>query len=58
MVVALNMSAKSRTIEFDLKTAGLHGSKLVPLYYSPQFSTQGWDHIELAPFGAFVARLE
>jgi alpha-glucosidase len=58
VVVALNMSAKSRTIEFDFKTAGVHGSKLVPLYSSPQFSTHEWDHIELAPFGAFLARLE
>jgi alpha-glucosidase len=58
VLVALNMSAKSRTIEFDFKTAGVQGSKLVPLYYSPQFTTHGWDHIELAPFGAFVARLE
>jgi alpha-glucosidase len=58
VVVALNMSSKSRTIEFDLKAAGVHGSKLAPLYYSPRFTTHGWDHIELAPFGAFVARLE
>jgi alpha-glucosidase len=58
VVVALNMSAKPRTIEFDFKNPGLPGSKLVPLYYSPQFTMHGWDHIELAPFGAFVARLE
>lgn len=58
MLVALNMSGKSRTIQFDFKTAGVHGSKLEPLYYSPQFSTDRWDRIELAPFGAFVARLE
>jgi hypothetical protein len=52
------MRGKSRTIQFDFKTAGVHGSKLAPLYYSPQFSTDKWDRIELAPFGTFVARLE
>jgi alpha-glucosidase len=58
VLVALNMSAKSRTIQFDFETAGAHGSKLTPLYSSPQFNTDRWDRIELAPFGAFVARLE
>ena len=58
VLVALNMSGKSRTIQFDFKTAGVQGSKLAPLYYSPQFSTDKWDRIELAPFGAFVARLK
>jgi alpha-glucosidase len=56
--VALNMSAKSRTIQFDFETAGAHGSKLTPLYSSPQFNTDRWDRIELAPFGAFEGRLE
>jgi alpha-glucosidase len=58
VLVALNMSGKSRTIQFDFETAGAHGSKLTPLYSSPQFNTDRWDRIELAAFGAFVARLE
>ena len=58
MIVALNMSGKSRTIQFDFETAGALGSKLTPLYSSPQFNTDRWGRIELAPFGAFVARLE
>lgn len=58
VVVALNMSGKSRKIQFDFKTAGVRGSKLLPLFYSPHFSTDGWDRVELAPFGAFVARVE
>ena len=58
VVVALNMSGKPRDIQFDFATAGVHGTKLAPLYSSPQFSSSAWDRIELAPFGAFVARVE
>jgi alpha-glucosidase len=58
VLVALNMSAKSRVIQLDFKTAGVHGSKLTPLYSSPKFTSDSWDRIELAPFGAVVARIE
>jgi alpha-glucosidase len=58
VLVALNMNTKARVIQFDLKEAGVRGSKLTPLYYSPQFTTHGWNRIGLAPFGAFVARVE
>jgi alpha-glucosidase len=58
VVVALNMSARARSIQFNFKTAGVHGPKLAPLYYSPQFRTIEWDRIELAPFGVFVARVD
>ncbi len=57
VVVALNMSETSSTIQFDLQAAGVHGTKLTPLYYSPQFTTTRWDRITLAPFAAFVARV-
>ncbi len=58
VVVALNMSAKARTMQFDFKTAGVHGSKLTPLFSSPQVKPGGGDRVELAPFGALVARVE
>jgi alpha-glucosidase len=58
VVVALNMSGKPRTIQFDFATVGVHGSKLTPLYFSPQFKADRWDSIDLAPFGALVARIE
>jgi alpha-glucosidase len=58
VVVALNMSAKSRKINFDLQSRGIHGSKLVPLYNSPKFNSDGFARIELEPFGAFVAKVQ
>jgi alpha-glucosidase len=58
VVVALNMSAKARAIQFDFKHAGVSGSKLTPLYSSPQFATDTWGRVELPPFGALVARVE
>ncbi|MFP5236499.1 MAG: glycoside hydrolase family 13 protein [Acidobacteriota bacterium] len=58
VVVALNMSAQSQVIKLDLKSAGVHGSKLVPLYYSPKFAATGPDHIVLDPFASFVARVD
>jgi alpha-glucosidase len=58
VVVALNMSAKSRVVQLDFKTAGVQGSKLTPLFSSPQFRADGGDRVELAPFGAVVARVQ
>ncbi|KAA6464803.1 alpha-glucosidase [Acidobacteria bacterium AB60] len=58
VVVALNMSAKARSIQLDLKTAGVRGSQLVPLYSAPKFTAEGSDRVTLAPFGALVARFE
>jgi len=58
VLVALNMSAKAKKVTFDWSSQGVRGSKLVPLFYSPKFSTDRFNRIELEPFGAFVARIE
>jgi hypothetical protein len=51
-------SGKSRTIQFDFKTACLHGLILAPLYYCPQFSTDRWDRVELDGFKRSVVRVK
>ena len=58
VVVALNMSSKPQKISLDWKSAGVSGTKLVPLYYSPKFSTDAGDRVELPPFAALVAKIE
>jgi alpha-glucosidase len=58
VLVALNMSPRPRKITFDLAAHDVEGSKLTPLYYSPKFSTDQWNRVELEPFAAFVAKVE
>jgi len=58
VVVALNMSAKPHKINLQFESHGVHGSRLVPLYNSPKFNSDGFARIELEPFGAFVAKVE
>jgi alpha-glucosidase len=58
VLVALNMSPRPRKITFDLAAHDVKGSKLTPLYYSPKFSTDQWNRVELEPFAAFVAKVE
>jgi alpha-glucosidase len=58
IVVALNMSARPQKIALDWASHGVHGSKLVPLYYSPKYSTDKANSVDLPPFGAFVAKIE
>lgn len=58
VVVALNMSAQPHTVRLDLKSAGVRGGRLAPLYYSPRFATTGRDRVTLDPFASFVARVE
>ena len=58
VVVALNMSAKPQKISLALESQGIQGSKLVPLYYSPNFRSDGFARIQLEPFGAFVAKVQ
>ena len=58
VVVALNMSAKPQKISLALESQGIQGSKLVPLYYSPNFRSGGFARIQLEPFGAFVAKVQ
>lgn len=57
-VVALNMSGKTQKISLDWKSVGVSGSKLVPLYFSPKFSTDAGNRVELPPFAALVAKIE
>ena len=58
IVVALNMSSKTQKIALDWKSVGVTGTKLVPLYSSPKFSTDAGERVELPPFAALVARIE
>lgn len=58
IVVALNMSSKPQKITLDWKSVGVTGTRLVPLYYSPKFSTDAGNRVELPPFAALVARIE
>ena len=60
VLVALNMSAKPRTVKFNLETRGVHGSTVTPLYSSPS-SNRGalrLGHIELPPFGVLVGAVQ
>ena len=59
VLVALNMSAKQRTVAFDLSKYGVSGTRLTPLYASPsQAGAQPAGHVDLAPFAALVAQVE
>ena len=60
VLVALNMSGKSRTLSFHLADKGVRGVSLTPLYSSPgqPKGTLSLDHVELAPFGALVAAVK
>jgi alpha-glucosidase len=58
VIVALNMSAKLRVIQIDLRAAGVHGSKLTPLFMSPRLSGVEPQRIALRPFAAIVARVD
>jgi alpha-glucosidase len=57
VLVALNMSEHAHTVSFHLEAEGVKGTKLTPLYKSPDPSAQPipLDHVELAPFAALVA---
>ena len=58
VIVALNMSAKLRVIQIDLRAAGVHGSKLTPLFMSPRLSGVEPQRIALQPFAGIVARVD
>jgi alpha-glucosidase len=58
VVVALNMSSKPQKLSLDWKSAGVNGTRLVPLYSSPTFTTDNGNQVELPPFAALVARVE
>jgi alpha-glucosidase len=59
VLVALNMSAHDRQVNFDLATLGIHISTLRPLYSSPaQPPTISSEHVVLAPFAALVAQVQ
>ncbi len=59
VLVALNMSAHNRQVNFDLANFGIHDSTLHPLYSSPaQPPTISSDHVVLAPFAALVAQVQ
>ncbi len=57
VLVALNMSEHAHTVSFHLEAEDVKGTKLTPLYTSPDPSSQPipLDHVELAPFAALVA---
>ncbi len=56
VLVALNMSNKSRTVAFRLAAMGVKGKNATPLYSSTAAAgALRLDHIELPPFGALVA---
>src|SRR5579863_7602528 len=52
VLIALNMSPKAHKITLDLAAQGVHGTKVIPLYASPTFSSDKFNPIELEPFGA------
>jgi len=60
VLVALNMSGKTRTASFHLADQGVKGTSLKPLYSSPGRleGTISLDHVELPPFGALVAAVK
>ena len=60
VLVALNMSGKTRTVSFHLADQGVKGTSLKPLYSStgrPEGAVS-LDHVELPPFGALVAAVK
>jgi alpha-glucosidase len=60
VLVSLNMSAETRTVSLDLASKNVPGKTAKALYSSPS-SIPGaipLDHIQLAPFGVLVARVE
>ena len=58
VLVALNMSAKPRTVSLDWANHGIHGSRLDSLYASGEIKLDNFDSIELAPFAALVAQVK
>ena len=56
VIVALNMSANTRRISFDLKSHGITQSTARPLLTSPGRNTNAvsLSGITLAPFGVFI----
>jgi alpha-glucosidase len=65
VLVALNMSGKTRKVAFHLAGQGVKGTRLEALYSSTGLgkTAQGQgtlrlDHVELAPFAALVAAVE
>ncbi len=59
VLVALNMSAKSRTVAFHLDEYGVHGAQLAPLYSTTgQSGSLATSRVELAPFAALVAQVQ
>ena len=59
VLVALNMSAHDRQVNFDLAALGIHTSTLRPLYSSPaQPPSISSNHVVLAPFAALVAQVQ
>jgi alpha-glucosidase len=55
VIVALNMSASTRTVSLDLAAAGVRPGQLKPLMTSPaSASASGSASISLAPFGTWV----
>ena len=58
VLVALNMSAKPRTIDLDWTGRGIRASTFERLYASEPTKLDDVQSIELAPFAAVVARLK
>jgi|SRR5579872_1136332 len=60
VVVALNMSSRSRTVSLDVRSAGIKESKVVTLLANPKIksSTRSTQGIHLAPFGVWVGSIK
>jgi alpha-glucosidase len=59
VLVALNMSGKTRTVAFQLASKGVKGTGLAPLYSSAASKDAvRLDHVVLTPFAAVVGRVE
>lgn len=61
VIVALNMSAESKTISFDLKPQGIAQATAKPLLASPghdKAAAVSLNQITLAPFGVFIAAVQ
>jgi alpha-glucosidase len=58
VLVALNMSGKTRAAHFDWMSLEVKGKKLVPLYASEPVKIEKADSIELPAFGALVAEVK
>ena len=60
VLVALNMSDHPHTMAFRLSDKGISGTKLAPLFTSPEPGSESipLDHVVLPPFGTLVAAVE